>query len=147
MANEITLSQISVLTGAGMEHGVGHIRAGSIAIHSVVDCRAVDRNRLQLLPKFLAHRGLITSCEDASTSELQVEEGSLWEPQLKNLSLVWHRRTPWTDTCRGLDLSDRQFSTVILSSSYNDLRKHLVAHSSIPFTPPTRPIPSSRTPR
>ena len=130
-----------------MEHGVGHIRAGSIAKHSVVDRRAVDKDRLQLLPEFLAHRGLITSREDASTSELQIEELWLWEPQLKNLSLVWHRRTPWTDTCRGLDLSDRQFSTVTLSSSYNNLLEHLVAHSSIPFTPPTRPIFSSRTPR
>jgi 2-haloacid dehalogenase len=64
-----------------------------------------------------------------------VGEGSLWdESQLKHLGLVWHRLTPWPDTCRGLDLLNKQFSTVTLSNAYNDLIEHMVAHSSIPFT-------------
>ncbi|KAL9070169.1 MAG: hypothetical protein Q9157_005902 [Trypethelium eluteriae] len=107
----------------------------SIAKHSTVDWRAVDKHRLELLPKLLAQRGLIILRQDASTSELQVGEGSLWdESQLKHLGLVWHRLIPWPDTCRGLDLLNRQFSTVALSNTYNDLLEHLVAHSSIPFT-------------
>ena len=99
-----------------------------------MDWRAVDKHRVELLPRLLEPRGLIILREDASTSELQVEEGSLWdESQLKHLGLVWHRLTPWPDTCRGLDLLNRQFSTVTLSNSYNDVLEHLVAQSSIPF--------------
>ena len=78
---------------------------------------------------------MIIPRNDASTSEHEVGEGSLWdESQLKHLGLVWHRLTPWPDTCRGLDLLNRRLSTVTLSNSYNDLLEHLVAHSSIPFT-------------
>lgn len=95
----------------------------------------MDKHRVELLPKLLAHHGLIILHEDPSTSELQVGKGSLWdEPQLKHLGLVWHRLFPWPDTCRGLDLLNKRFSTVTLSNSYNDLLERLVAHSSIPFT-------------
>lgn len=107
----------------------------SIAKHSSVQWRAVDKYRVELLSTLLAHRGLIIPREDASTSEFHVKEGSLWdESQLKHLGLVWHRLPPWPDTCRGLDLLNRKFSTVALSNSYNDLLEHLVAHSNIPFT-------------
>jgi len=100
-----------------------------------VDWRAVDKYRVELLPKLLADRGLIIPREDTSTSELQVGEGSLWdESQLKNLGLVWHRLTTWPDTRSGLDLLNTKFSTVTLSNTYNDQLKNLVAHSSIPFT-------------
>ena len=44
------------------------------------------------------------------------------------------RLPPWPDTCRGLDLLNRKFSTVTLSNTYNDLLESLVGHSSIPFT-------------
>jgi 2-haloacid dehalogenase len=99
-----------------------------------VDWKAVDEHRIELLPKLLADRGLIIPREDASTTELKVTEGSLWnESQLKHLGLVWHRLTPWPDTCRGLDLLNKKFSTVTLSNTYNDLLKSLVAHSNIPF--------------
>ena len=107
----------------------------SKAEHSSVDWRAVDKYRLESLHKLLGRRGLIIPREGSSTSELYVKEGSLWnESQLKDLSLVWHRLTPWPDTCRGLDLLNRQFATVTLSNTYNDLLESLVAHSSIPFT-------------
>ena len=105
-------------------------RANSFA----VDWRAVDKHRVELLPKLLADRGLIILREDANTSEPYVKEGSLWdESQLKHLGLVWHRLTPSPDTSRGLDLLNRRFSTVTLSNTYNDLMESLVAHSSIRF--------------
>ncbi|KAL9085041.1 MAG: hypothetical protein Q9165_007782 [Trypethelium subeluteriae] len=107
----------------------------SIAKHGNVQWREVDKHRVELLHTLLAHRGLIIPREDASTSKLHVKEGSLWnESQLRDLGLVWHRLPPWPDTCRGLDLLNRQFSTVTLSNTYNDLLEHLVAHSNIPFT-------------
>jgi 2-haloacid dehalogenase len=106
----------------------------SKAKHNNVDWRAVDKYRFESLHKLLTQLGLIIPCEDASPSELRVKEGSLWdESQLKQLGLVWHRLPPWPDTCRGLDLLNRQFSTVTLSNTYNDLMQSLVAHSSIPF--------------
>ena len=109
--------------------------SSSIAKHSSVQWRAVDNYRLESLQTLLAHRGLIISREDPSTSELHIEEGSLWDKsQLNHLGLVWHRLPPWPDTCRGLDLLNRQFSTVTLSNTYNDLLEYLVGHSSIPFT-------------
>lgn len=107
----------------------------SIADTDSVDWREVDRYRLESLHKLLAHRGLVLRSENASTTELHVKEGSLWDDtQLKELSLVWHRLPPWPDTCRGLDLLNKRFSTVTLSNTYGDLMESLVAHSSIPFT-------------
>ncbi|KUJ06288.1 HAD-like protein [Mollisia scopiformis] len=103
--------------------------------NGTVDWRAVDKHRAELLPQLLVRHGLIIPHEDASTSEFQVGEGSLRdESQLKHLGLVWHRLTPWPDTCHGLDLLDRKLSTVTPSNSYNDLLEDLVARSNIPFT-------------
>jgi 2-haloacid dehalogenase len=100
-----------------------------------VDWKAFDKHRVDLLPKLLAKRGLVILREHASISELQIGEGSLWnESQLNHLGHVWHRLNPWPDTNRGLDLLNKQFSTVALSNTYNDLLKSLVAHSNIPFT-------------
>lgn len=107
----------------------------SIAKHGTVDWRAVDQERTYMLPRLLADRGLVIKRENASTSGLQVGEGSLWnESQLEHLARIWHRLPPWIDTCRGLDLLNMRFSTVTLSNTYNDLLEHLVAHSKIPFT-------------
>ncbi|KAK4548579.1 hypothetical protein LTR36_009489 [Oleoguttula mirabilis] len=115
----------------------------SIAEHGSVQWEAVDEQRVGLLPKLLARRGLIILRERASASASasipealhDVGEGSLWSAsQLEHLGRVWHRLTPWPDTCRGLDLLNRRFATVTLSNTYNGLLKDLVAHSSIPFT-------------
>lgn len=104
----------------------------SIAKQGTVDWRAVDKNRIELLPKLLAKRGLVVPREDGS--EFQVGEGSLWDQsQFEHLGRVWHRLTPWPDTCHGLDLLNKQFSTVTLSNTYNDLMERLVAHGNIPF--------------
>lgn len=100
-----------------------------------VDWRAVDKNRIDLLPELLARRGLIVPKPNSDFTDLKVGEGSLWnESQLQHLGLVWHRLTPWPDTCRGLELLNKKFTTVALSNCYNELLQGLVAHSSIPFT-------------
>jgi 2-haloacid dehalogenase len=99
-----------------------------------VDWKEVDRLRIELLPQLLAERGLVILPGDAGTSKLEVEEGSLWtRSQLDRLGRVWHRLTPWSDTCPGLDLLNKQFPTVALSNTYADLLKGLVEHSRIPF--------------
>ena len=95
-----------------------------------VDWRAVDKHRIEALPKLLANRGLVILGDDAS-----IRDGSLWDQsQFEHLGRIWHRLTPWSDTCRGLDLLNTKFSTVALSNTYNDLLRSLVAHSNIPFT-------------
>ncbi|KAI9694884.1 MAG: hypothetical protein M1822_000500 [Bathelium mastoideum] len=120
--------------GGEWDKEVDKVIKGSIEKHGSVQWSAVDKYRLESLHKLLAHRGLIIPREDTSTSELHVEEGSLWnESSLKHLSLVFHRLTPWPDTCRGLNLFNKQFSTVTLSNSYQESMEDLVAHSSIPF--------------
>lgn len=113
---------------------MGIFVSDSKARHNSVDWRAVDQYRFESLHKLLAQLGLVSLFEDASTSELRIKEGSLWdESQLKYLGLVWHRLPHWADTCGGLDLLNRQFSTVTLSNTYNELTEYLVTHSSIPF--------------
>jgi len=109
----------------------------SIANQGNVDWHAVDKYRIDVLPKLLAERGLIVPPEgkDATTTiDLQVGPGSLWTPsQLQHLGTIWHRLTPWPDTIRGLTLLNKEFSTVTLSNTYADLIQRLVSHSSIPF--------------
>lgn len=93
-----------------------------------MDWRAVDKDRVDLLPKLLAKRGLV-SLEDG-----QVGKGSLWDQsQLEHLGCIWHRLDPWGDTCRGLELLNKKFKTVTLSNTYTELMKGLVAHQNIPF--------------
>ncbi|KAK5127792.1 hypothetical protein LTR85_004908 [Meristemomyces frigidus] len=107
----------------------------SIAKTGTVDWKTVDQHRVGLLSELLARRGLVIPHENANASELQVGQGSLWnETQLRHLGLVWHRLPPWPDTCPGLNLLNKRFSTVTLSNAYNELLVELVAHSSIPFS-------------
>lgn len=88
-----------------------------------------------MLPKLLSIRGLIKMDEENQASDLQVKDGSLWNAsQLRHLGLVWHRLTPWPDTCSGLDLLNTKFSTVTLSNTYQDLINELVSYRSLPFT-------------
>lgn len=109
----------------------------SIARTGTVDWRAVDKHRVEALPKLLARRGLIITRDEPSNTDspLQVGKGSLWnESQLRHLGLIWHRLTPWPDTCHGLELLNEKFSTVALSNCYNELLQELASHGNIPFT-------------
>jgi 2-haloacid dehalogenase len=73
--------------------------------------------------------------QEGAVSLFQVREGSLFNrTQLQELGLIWRRLKPWPDTCHGLDLLNKKYSTVALSNTFNELLKELVAHSSIPFT-------------
>jgi 2-haloacid dehalogenase len=106
----------------------------SVTKTGTVDWKEVDRLRIEYLPQLLAEHGLVILPKDRSISKLDVEAGSLWNrSQLEHLARVWHRLTPWPDTCPGLELLNEQYSTVALSNTYNDLLKGLVAHSSIPL--------------
>lgn len=103
--------------------------------HGNVDFKAVDKNRIAVLPKLLADRGLIIPADSTTPSDFKVGEGSLFdEAQLQDIGTIWHRLPPWSDTCQGLDLLNTKFDTVALSNTYAELLQGLVTHGEIPFT-------------
>ena len=74
-------------------------------------------------------RGLIV--QDANG---KVDKGSLWsDEQLEHLGRIWHRLTPWPDTCPGLERLNKKYETATLSNTYNKLLVNLVAHGGMPF--------------
>jgi 2-haloacid dehalogenase len=130
-----TLPELHVLTCVKEwnKEGSEFVR-DSIANNNSVDWRAVDKHRIEVLPKLLAQHGLIILRGNSSASGIQVAEGSLWnDSQLKHLGLAWHRLTPWPDSVRGVELINKQFPTVSLSNTYNELLEQVVAYSKVPF--------------
>jgi 2-haloacid dehalogenase len=80
----------------------------------------------------LTIRGLLIQTEQVAESG---PSGSLWEKsQLIELTRIWHRLPPWPDTCEGLTLLNKHFSTVTLSNTYREMMEDIVSHSNIPFT-------------
>lgn len=70
------------------------------------------------------------------TPDTLINDGSLWnENQLQELNLIWHRLTPWPDTCAGLQaLNDLGLSTCTLSNGNISLLNDMVTSGSMPFT-------------
>ncbi|KAJ5660242.1 hypothetical protein N7507_006693 [Penicillium longicatenatum] len=54
--------------------------------------------------------------------------------QLLELTLCWHRLTPWPDSVAGLDLLNTKFITSTLSNGNESLLKDLKQYGSLPFT-------------
>ncbi len=94
-----------------------------------MDWKIVDEQRIGLLYSMLAERGLLLL-----GGEQHVQPGSLWEDaRLQQLGRIWHRLPPWPDTCRGLDLLKKQYSTVTLSNADNDILVSMVKNGKMPF--------------
>jgi 2-haloacid dehalogenase len=105
-----------------------------IAMDSSKQWKTVDEHHLESLREILTGRGLIFPRED-NTPDALVHDGSLWdEAQLQELNLVWHRLDPWSDTCKGLNELNRQFSTCTLSNGNLSLLQDMVEHGKMPFT-------------
>ena len=99
-----------------------------------VDWMEVDRYRFVSLCRLLKQLDLLILPEVSGGGQIEIENGSLLdETKLKQICRIWHELPPWPDTCSGLDLLNKRFKTVTLSNTYNDLMKHMVAYSSIPF--------------
>ncbi|KAF2102054.1 haloacid dehalogenase [Rhizodiscina lignyota] len=59
----------------------------------------------------------------------------LWTPdELHDLSLIWHRLDPWSDSVRGIAEMNKLFYTCTLSNGNTSLLEDLRTHSRIPFT-------------
>lgn len=61
------------------------------------------------------------------------DEGSLWtEAQVQDLSFVWHRLKPWSDTQQGFAELNKGFHTCILSNGNMALLNDLVDYGKLP---------------
>lgn len=59
----------------------------------------------------------------------------LWTPEeIRELSLIWHRLDPWSDSAAGVEKLNNAFHTCTLSNGNVALLDDLKAHSGIPFT-------------
>ncbi|KAK4494781.1 hypothetical protein PRZ48_014137 [Zasmidium cellare] len=85
--------------------------------------KTVDEHHFESFKRLLTTRGLLTDNDN----------GSLWtEPEIQDLSLVWHRLDPWPDTQQGLAELNKNFQTCILSNGNMSLLNGLVAHGKLP---------------
>jgi 2-haloacid dehalogenase len=58
---------------------------------------------------------------------------SLSEAQIKDLNLIWHRLTPWTDTVEGLTRLKSQFTIVTLSNGNLGLLAEMAKFAKLPW--------------
>lgn len=87
--------------------------------------KTVDDHHLESLQDLLAEHELVPRGGEA---------GGLWtEAQIKDMSLVWHRLAPWSDTVQGLEALNTKYETCTLSNGNISLLKDMAAHGSMPF--------------
>ncbi|KAF7719463.1 Uncharacterized protein PECH_005253 [Penicillium ucsense] len=60
-------------------------------------------------------------------------QGLFNDDELKELTLAWHRLTPWPDSSRGLELLNNQFITSTLSNGNVSLLEDLQEYGNLPF--------------
>ena len=58
---------------------------------------------------------------------------SLTETQVQNLTLVWHRLTPWSETVEGLHKLKSQFTIVTLSNGNLGLLANMAKNAGLPW--------------
>ncbi|KAJ5939375.1 hypothetical protein N7466_002509 [Penicillium verhagenii] len=83
------------------------------------DFVSVDQHHYRALQDLLEQRGIRKLFKDSE----------LWE-----LTLCWHRLTPWPDSVAGLDLLNTKFITSTLSNGNESLLQDLKQHGNLPFT-------------
>ncbi|ORY68737.1 haloacid dehalogenase [Pseudomassariella vexata] len=59
--------------------------------------------------------------------------GTFTDGEVKSLSLVWHRLTPWHDSVQGLEMLGRRFVTSTLSNGNQSLLQDLNEHGQLGF--------------
>ncbi|KAJ5898578.1 hypothetical protein N7504_008866 [Penicillium tannophilum] len=80
---------------------------------------SVDQHHYHALQDLLQQRGIRKLFDDS---------------QLLELTMCWHRLTPWPDSVAGLDLLNTKFITSTLSNGNESLLQDLKKHGSLPFT-------------
>jgi 2-haloacid dehalogenase len=59
---------------------------------------------------------------------------SLWSPEeVQEMSLIWHKLDPWSDSVHGMERLNTKFQTCTLSNGNMSLLEDLKVHSGIPF--------------
>ncbi|KAK6431540.1 hypothetical protein LTR95_012295 [Oleoguttula sp. CCFEE 5521] len=90
------------------------------AANGSIPFKTVDEHHLDSLRELLSEHGLGSLLSDSQTVDL---------------SLIWHRLDPWTDTVNGLAaLNKAGFITVTLTNGNMSLIEDMVKHSGMPFS-------------
>jgi len=91
----------------------------AVAADPSLTWKTVDEHHLDSLRELLTSRGL----------------ANLWsKEQVEDLSLIWHRLEPWSDTNAGLAaLNDLGLQTATLTNGNLTLIGNMVKHSKMPF--------------
>ena len=96
----------------------------SVASDPGLRWKTVDDHHLESLQELLVEFDLLPN-ED---------KRGLWsDDQIRDLSLVWHKLDPWTDTVAGLKALNTKFETCTLSNGNISLLKDMQKHSGMEF--------------
>ncbi|KAL1310743.1 hypothetical protein AAFC00_000996 [Neodothiora populina] len=97
----------------------------SVASNSSLRWKTVDDHHLESLQEVLLSHGL----------QVDGNGRGLWtDEQIKDMSYVWHRLDPWSDTVSGLAALNTKFQTCTLSNGNMSLLKDMQEHGHMPFT-------------
>lgn len=97
----------------------------SLAADPELSWKTVDDHHLESLQELLAERDFLPG------------DGlrGLWtNEQIKDMSLIWHRLDPWSDTVAGLTALKTKFTTCTLSNGNMTLLEDMQKHAGMPFT-------------
>ena len=97
----------------------------SLAADASLNWKTVDDHHLESLHELLVKHGL--GREDGDL-------GGLWnKDEVKDMSLIWHKLDPWSDTVAGLEALNTKYDTCTLSNGDIALLKDMQQHGGMPF--------------
>jgi 2-haloacid dehalogenase len=97
----------------------------SLAADASLNWKTVDDHHLESLHELLVKHDL--GREDGDL-------GGLWnKDEVKEMSLIWHKLDPWSDTVAGLEALNTKYETCTLSNGNIALLKDMKQHGGMPF--------------
>lgn len=97
----------------------------SVAADASLRWKTVDDHHLESLQELLVKHDL---------RHENGESGGLWnEDEVQEMSLIWHKLDPWSDTVRGLEALNTKYETCTLSNGNITLLKDMQKHGGMPF--------------
>jgi 2-haloacid dehalogenase len=97
----------------------------SLAADASLNWKTVDDHHLESLHELLVKHGL--GREDGDL-------GGLWnKDEVKEMSLIWHKLDPWSDTVAGLEALNTKYETCTLSNGNIALLEDMKQHGGMPF--------------
>lgn len=97
----------------------------SVAADPELRWKTVDDHHLESLQELLAEKDFLPG------DDLR----GLWtDEQIREMSLIWHKLDPWSDTVAGLKALNSKFTTCTLSNGNISLLEDMQKHSGMEFT-------------